>query len=63
MADILLAGGSHIQGKPVNIGLPECGQLGLQLCQFCIGQKHILILTIGMGAGNRFTLYTLISNI
>ena len=47
----------------VNIGLPECGQLGLQVCQFRISQKHILILPIGAGAGNRFTLYTLISNI
>ena len=62
MAGVMLAGGRHIFGQPVNIGLSESGQLYMQFGQLRICQEDIQIPAISVGGATCPMLYALIFN-
>ena len=49
MALIPLAGRSHVLGQLFDVLAPYSGKTGLQVCQFPVRQKNILVTAIGMG--------------
>ena len=63
MALIPLAGRSHVLGQLFDVLAPYRGKAGLQVCQFLVRQKNILVTAISAGALTLSILYTLISNI
>ena len=63
MALIPLAGGRHVLGQLFDVLAPYGGEVGLQVGQFAVRKKNILVTAISAGAFSLSILYTLISNI